>query len=775
MKKEILLICMVFISIISLIAQVPPAIYHTYDQTKALLDSLAAVYPTYARVDSIGVTGHDNLPIWAIKLSSNVTVDRDVPRVLFIGAIHSEELIGQELILSNIKEILQKRFLQPYNIWLNFLEIWFVPCMNPEGLSVVMSGVDATYRKNKRDNNNNGLLDFVQGQGGDIDGVDLNRNFPSYWEHGDSLYAPNAYEVYDYYRGPSTGSENETQAIINLMTKYKFVYSIVWHSSRTGNLSEKVYPPYNFKDVRPAPDLDINQSIGQGVALSIVKENGVGHYESVPSLGRYGASNIWAYKDLGNIQMTIECGTSNIQPDSVILYNTISRCTEGVNWLLNRTLTSGPGTMDRSMLTGHITDALTQEPLVAEISIANRDSKEIKARYSDEEFGRYWRPLLPNSYVVTFKKKGYETYTTNITVNSASWTTLNVQLTPKQAFPLRGYVLSNNQPMVGSKIVIPQADPDTIITDNNGYFETTAFDLVNTIQVINLDGTSFEKEITLLEANPTMLHLSVNQSSVIYENTFNSPSDLVEGFTVDGPWSIVNKGNKVYLTDSAAGYGFYAPGCNVKITTNSPINLTADPDFDIYLTLDHKFFTEWYHDYIFVEVSTDNNTWTALYSEAGEYDFWHTQTISLNEYRGQSIYLRLRLKDGLENDTYLLELTDPGWDINQIMIHKQQMSVVSNKDETIDKPVAVLKGNYPNPFNPETKIAFDLKNIKVKQASVTIYNTKGQRVKRLPLNEKDIKNGYIVWKDTKVSSGVYLYSLDVNGSNFGVKKAILLK
>ncbi|MDD2650260.1 MAG: M14 family zinc carboxypeptidase [Candidatus Cloacimonetes bacterium] len=170
MKKTLLLtICL--ITLLGLYAQQPPAdYYHRYEQMKAVMDSLAAAAPGYVRVDSIGYTQVLEQPIWAIKLSQNAAVDRDVPRLLFIGDIHSEEIIGQEIIMSNIKEFVQNRNQQPYRNWFQRLEMWFVPCMNPDGLSIVMSGQDLTYRKNLRDNNLNGVFDFVPGQGSDIDG-----------------------------------------------------------------------------------------------------------------------------------------------------------------------------------------------------------------------------------------------------------------------------------------------------------------------------------------------------------------------------------------------------------------------------------------------------------------------------------------------------------------------------------------------------------------------------------------------------------------------------
>ena len=86
--------------------------------------------------------------------------------------------------------------------------------------------------------------------------------------------------------------------------------------------------------------------------------------------------------------------------------------------------------------------------------------------------------------------------------------------------------------------------------------------------------------------------------------------------------------------------------------------------------------------------------------------------------------------------------------------------------------------NYPNPFNPETKIVFNLPeegNVKL-----DIYNIEGQKVKILldcymsPGRSEMIWNG----KDSngnQVGSGIYFYKLNVNGKTEAVKKCLLLK
>jgi hypothetical protein len=86
--------------------------------------------------------------------------------------------------------------------------------------------------------------------------------------------------------------------------------------------------------------------------------------------------------------------------------------------------------------------------------------------------------------------------------------------------------------------------------------------------------------------------------------------------------------------------------------------------------------------------------------------------------------------------------------------------------------------NYPNPFNPETNIVFNLPEDG--KVQLDIYNIKGQKIKSLLNNQMIPGEHSIVWNGEdssgkKVGSGVYLYKLNVNGKTEAVKRCLLLK
>jgi hypothetical protein len=89
-----------------------------------------------------------------------------------------------------------------------------------------------------------------------------------------------------------------------------------------------------------------------------------------------------------------------------------------------------------------------------------------------------------------------------------------------------------------------------------------------------------------------------------------------------------------------------------------------------------------------------------------------------------------------------------------------------------------LHGNYPNPFNPETKIAFSIPEYSA--VNLSIYNIKGQKVKTIVDTKLEKGIHEVVWNgrnehNKSVASGVYFYKLRVNGRDYSIKKCLMLK
>jgi len=81
-----------------------------------------------------------------------------------------------------------------------------------------------------------------------------------------------------------------------------------------------------------------------------------------------------------------------------------------------------------------------------------------------------------------------------------------------------------------------------------------------------------------------------------------------------------------------------------------------------------------------------------------------------------------------------------------------------------------LSQNFPNPFNPETKINFSIPSSGF--VDLKVYNAAGQNVASL-VNQRLSSGTYNVnWNASDVTSGVYFYTLKTE--NFTETKKMLL-
>jgi photosystem II stability/assembly factor-like uncharacterized protein len=86
----------------------------------------------------------------------------------------------------------------------------------------------------------------------------------------------------------------------------------------------------------------------------------------------------------------------------------------------------------------------------------------------------------------------------------------------------------------------------------------------------------------------------------------------------------------------------------------------------------------------------------------------------------------------------------------------------------------ILKQNYPNPFNPGSYIEFSLPDQGI--VSLKIYDITGRLIENL-INEDELNAGNFkaYFDGSGFSSGIYFYSLFINGKIAGTKKMMLVK
>lgn len=209
---------------------------------EALLRAYAARFPQISRLTEIG-RSHGGRPLLALKISDHPERDEDEDAVLLNGAHHGGELMTIEYSLDAIQHLTENYAHDPaVKRWVDHLEIFVVPLVNPDGNHNYMRVSRAGGRKNGRDTDGDG-------EHGWWDGVDLNRNYPFRWGALGELGSRSWYAESNY-RGTAPASEPETAAMMRLAAAQRFAASISFHTFSTAILS-----PYTIDGVdNPLPD-----------------------------------------------------------------------------------------------------------------------------------------------------------------------------------------------------------------------------------------------------------------------------------------------------------------------------------------------------------------------------------------------------------------------------------------------------------------------------------------------------------------------------------------
>jgi hypothetical protein len=144
---------------------------------------------------------------------------------------------------------------------------------------------------------------------------------------------------------------------------------------------------------------------------------------------------------------------------------------------------------------------------------------------------------------------------------------------------------------------------------------------------------------------------------------------------------------------------------------------------------------------------------------------WTEYVYDLSTYDNQMVYVGIRC---VSDDAFVFYVDD-------FSVHSVGGS--SNEDPVVPVAMNELKGNYPNPFNPETTIRYSVKE--TSPVMIEIYNVRGQLVKTLVNDTKAAGDHTVVWKgldenNKPVPSGVYFYKMNA-GKYSSTKKMIMMK
>ena len=756
-----------------LVAQSLDDRYHSVEEIYGVLDSLDQIEEIgdYFHLDTIGFSTQENIPILAVRISDNAHMKEDEPRVLFIGQVHAEEILGVEIVMDLIEDLLfpDPSILSHMNILKQYLDIWLIPTANPEGLNVVHEELDFSYRKNKRDLSPEGpfpnnAFDYDPSIGNDIDGVDLNRNFSFNWAFGDTFLEPDNSDYashYDYYKGEEPFSESEARAIRDLALENDFVFSIVWHSSRSGNLSEKVFTSWKWEEVKESPDLGIMKSIADYFAGNISTEDGTSTYLSVFSGSRNGKLHDWFYRETGCIQYLVECGTSNLQPDSTLIENTIDRNKPAMVYLMDRAIGYYA---DAAQITGRVFDATTNQPLEDVIVEVEEHTGSILKPRLTNEFGRFRRILDVGSYNFSFRAEGYEEQNILLVANNSGITEQNIYLDPSISHQVNIRLLHDDFAVY------------TITGLISNEYGMTEIEISSGDNYFNLNEGTYQIEFVMDGSHvPWEKIVFINSDkefNVIYESS--SPTLVNNESILDnsvGPWCIENE--NMLKTQSNTYYSNGDAPQSVQWIESDLIDVSGTNR--LVLSVSHRYETEWDYDPIsisFLDINDSllaSKSWTGDNWDSIQQDFLTAETDSVFN------YVKLLLEFSKDET-----VNYRGWEIESLElfpVYDNYLGIEENNSKNMPKIPLKIHSLFPNPSYG--KFQLGLSNFTGGEVVVTVFNLLGQNI--LSKSFSDLRPGsHQIRLDLNdlnglpLGSGVYFIQFE-SLKEQAIKKCIILK
>ena len=270
---------------------------YTWDELNERFDILQEQYSEIISDKVIIGQSIEGRDIWAFKVSDNPNEDEDEPEVLYNSLTHSREPVGMMSLFYFVQHLGEE---YNSNSEITYLienrEMWFIPVVNPDGYvyneSIEPNG-GGMHRKNRRDTNCGN---------GTSRGVDLNRNFGYNWGENDIGSSPNPCS--DVYRGESSFSEPETQALRDFILNHNFKNVLNFHT-----YANTYIHPFGSGLYPEEPDLTTHREIGN--ELSKYNKYFVGTCpESIGYTVNGGASD-WTYGDAGLISFAPEVGSGS--------------------------------------------------------------------------------------------------------------------------------------------------------------------------------------------------------------------------------------------------------------------------------------------------------------------------------------------------------------------------------------------------------------------------------------------------------------------------------
>ena len=354
-------------------------------------------------------TSNQGFPILGFRITSNPSSDSNKPSILINGAHHGDELLSLLYALYNIEFTLENRDTPQVDKWLQNLDLWFIPLVNPDGNWMTLHINDGKNIGRKNGLNTDGQCS----QQTPNEGVDLNRNYPFQW--GNAAKGSSGVPTSNYYRGDRPASEPETKLMMQLADQEKFVASISWHTHGTMIIS-----PYTIPGLTN-PNPDIPWMVAEDLkANTPVQPNGRTLAVKSSMYPVDGTDQDWHYHTHGTIAYIVEGSHHNpesltIRKDSVLSINPL------YTRLLDRVV-SGPAVYGFTLKEDG-------SPLEATVKVLEQSFEHNENWTSRRRDGLFYR-LLPKdqTYTIEISAPGYVSQNRKVTTTMSPFSLQTITL-----------------------------------------------------------------------------------------------------------------------------------------------------------------------------------------------------------------------------------------------------------------------------------------------------------------------------------------------------------
>jgi len=234
----------------------------------------------------------------------NSVLERPIPEILigkgskrihYNGSFHANEWITTPIIMTFLNDYLlsltNQTTIRGLSTWPLYEQttLSIVPMVNPDGVNLVLNGPpDNEAIKNKLINWNNDSTDF-SGWKANINGVDLNDQFPAKWEL-ESARNPQSPGPRDY-GGEAPLTQPEAIAMADLTRKSNFAWVLAFHTQ-----GKVIY--WGFENLEPPESQTMVEEFSR-----------VSGYEPVKSANSYAGYKDWFIQDWRRPGFTVELGS----------------------------------------------------------------------------------------------------------------------------------------------------------------------------------------------------------------------------------------------------------------------------------------------------------------------------------------------------------------------------------------------------------------------------------------------------------------------------------